>query len=78
MAFAAGGTSRFVIKLNANRRDGPGRGPPWHLRWCGLCRLIATVIDWAFEVLCCWHFGRNADDLVNRHFQSQTREPGMW
>jgi hypothetical protein len=38
------------VKLNANRRDGLGQGPPWHLRWCGLCRLIATVIDWAFEV----------------------------
>ena len=38
------------VKLNANRRDGLGRGPPWHLRWCELCRLIATVIDWAFEV----------------------------
>jgi hypothetical protein len=38
------------VKLNANRRDGLGRGPPWHLHWCELCRLIATVIDWAFEV----------------------------
>jgi hypothetical protein len=38
------------VKLNANHRDGPGRGPPWHLRWCGLCRLIVTIIDWASEV----------------------------
>jgi hypothetical protein len=30
------------------------------------------------QVLCCWHSSGDADGMINRHFQSHVREPGMW